>query len=292
MPVGQTLAYHVTVFVSPDPIQAAREIPRPGSTCSRPRSTPATVSEEALSCIQQHVDRFRADDFFPESADRAALLKFLKPRKVSTTGCPRCDCGLLGRVFPEFQAISWRVVRDFYLKCRRRAYAAHDPQPGTHLVDRGTYRFRFRNILNELDRSELLVLALLLHDVGKWRDDDHASSIRMAMEAVERLDLGSRSPANVLFLIHTFMSLVAFRRDAEDPEIVKEFSAFIGSEERLKMLTLMTLVDVEAVSPETLTSLEKRSCCGGSTSLLTTIDKRNATATRSSGGIRPGSTSC
>ena len=24
-----------------------------------------TVSEEALSCIQQHVDRFRADDFFP-----------------------------------------------------------------------------------------------------------------------------------------------------------------------------------------------------------------------------------
>ena len=49
------------------------------------------------------------------------------------------------------------------------------------------------------------------------------------------------------------MSL-AFRRDTEDPEIVKEFSAFIGSEERLKMLTLMTLVDVEAVSPETLTS--------------------------------------
>jgi [protein-PII] uridylyltransferase len=26
------------------------------------------------------------------------------------------DCGLLGRVFPEFQAISWRVVRDFYHK--------------------------------------------------------------------------------------------------------------------------------------------------------------------------------
>ena len=52
------------------------------------------------------------------------------------------------------------------------------------------------------------------------------------------------------------MSL-AFRRDTEDPEIVKEFSAFIGSEERLKMLTLMTLVDVEAVSPETLTLLER-----------------------------------
>jgi [protein-PII] uridylyltransferase len=49
------------------------------------------------------------------------------------------------------------------------------------------------------------------------------------------------------------MSLVALRRDTEDPEIVKEFAAFIGSEERLKMLCLMTLADIEAVSPDTLT---------------------------------------
>ena len=59
----------------------------------------------------------------------------------------------------------------------------------------------------------------------------------------------------MLFLIrhHLRMSLVAFRRDTEDPEIVKEFAAFVGTEERLKMLCLMTLADVEAVSPETLT---------------------------------------
>ena len=59
----------------------------------------------------------------------------------------------------------------------------------------------------------------------------------------------------VLFLIrhHLRMSLVAFRRDTEDPEIVREFAALVGTEERLKMLCLMTLADVEAVSPETLT---------------------------------------
>jgi [protein-PII] uridylyltransferase len=59
----------------------------------------------------------------------------------------------------------------------------------------------------------------------------------------------------VLFLIrnHLRMSLVAFRRDTEDPEIVKEFAALLGTEDRLKMLCLMTLADVEAVSPETLT---------------------------------------
>jgi [protein-PII] uridylyltransferase len=49
------------------------------------------------------------------------------------------------------------------------------------------------------------------------------------------------------------MSLVAFRRDTEDPDIVKEFAALVGTEERLKMLCILTLVDIEAVSPETLT---------------------------------------
>ena len=49
------------------------------------------------------------------------------------------------------------------------------------------------------------------------------------------------------------MSVAAFRRDTEDPEIVRQFSEMVGVEERLKML-LMTLADVEAVSRETLTA--------------------------------------
>jgi len=167
------------------------------------------------------------------------------------------DCGLLGRVFPEFQAISWRVVRDFYHKYTvdehtlltirnlERLGATEDPS-----------RQRLRSILNGFATPELLVLALLLHDVGKWRDDDHAvESVRMAEEVVERLELQPDQREMVLFLIrhHLRMSLVAFRRDTEDPEIVREFAAFVGTEDRLKLLCLMTLVDVEAVSPETLT---------------------------------------
>jgi [protein-PII] uridylyltransferase len=107
-----------------------------------------------------------------------------------------------------------------------------------------------------VSHPELLVLALLLHDVGKWRDDDHATeSVRMAKDVVDRLQLVGDARETVLFLIkhHLRMSLVAFRRDTEDPEIVKDFAGVIGTEERLKMLCLMTLADVEAVSPETLT---------------------------------------
>ena len=49
------------------------------------------------------------------------------------------------------------------------------------------------------------------------------------------------------------MSQVAFRRDSEDPHVVAQFAELVGTEERLKMLCLLTLADVGAVSPDTLT---------------------------------------
>jgi [protein-PII] uridylyltransferase len=72
---------------------------------------------------------------------------------------------------------------------------------------------------------------------------------------LERLQLPPASCATVEFLIqnHLQMSVAAFRRDTEDPEIVRQFAELVGTEEHLKMLCLLTLVDVEAVSPETMT---------------------------------------
>jgi [protein-PII] uridylyltransferase len=49
------------------------------------------------------------------------------------------------------------------------------------------------------------------------------------------------------------MARAAFRRDTEDPETVRQLAHLVGVEERLKMLCLLTLADIEAVSRETLT---------------------------------------
>src|SRR6185436_14283912 len=168
------------------------------------------------------------------------------------------DSGLLGRMLPEFGAITCRVVRDFYhkytvdehtlLAIRTLERLAAPPSPR----DRG----RFASLLQDLERPELLVLALLLHDVGKSRDEEHVpESVRLARGIFERLALPAESREVVEFLIanHLQMSTVAFRRDTEDPETVRRFAAVVGVEERLKMLTLLTLADVDAVSLETLT---------------------------------------
>ena len=258
LPVGPNLGLSRDGIRFLDPIQAARNPASWIGAFQAAIDAGTDVAEETLSCIQQHVDRYRADDFFPEARDRAALIALLKPRQGLYARLSEMhDCGLLGRVFPEFQAISWRVVRDFYhkytvdehtlLTIRNLERVAHTDEP---------YRQRFRNVLASVSQPELLVLALLLHDVGKWRDDDHAlESERMAEDVVDRLQLAGEARETVLFLIrhHLRMSLVAFRRDTEDPDVVKDFAAFIGTEERLKMLCLMTLADVGAVSPDTLT---------------------------------------
>ena len=216
------------------------------------------VADEAIGLIQDHVNRFVAEDFYPTAGDRAALLAFLKPRPGLYAQLSQMhDCGLLGGMFPEFAAISCRVVRDFYHKYTVDEHTLLAIRNLERLAAPATpSREHFAALLADLRAPELLVLSLLFHDVGKWRDEEHASeSVRMARQVLERLRLPAADRELVEFLIenHLRMSVSAFRRDTEDPEIVRQFAELVGIEERLKMLCLMTLVDVDAVSPDTLT---------------------------------------
>ena len=220
--------------------------------------TGASVADEAAALIQQHAHLYQPEEFCPSPASRAAVLNFLKPRPGLYARLTEMhDCGLLGRMFPEFQAISCRVVRDFYHKYTVDEHTLLTIRNLERLTGPSTSdRERFGSLLADLAAPELLVLSLLFHDVGKWRDEDHrVESVRMAQQMFARLHLPAEARDTVQFLIqhHLQMSLVAFRRDTEDPEVVKQFADLVGVEERLKMLCLMTLVDVGAVSPETLT---------------------------------------
>jgi [protein-PII] uridylyltransferase len=216
------------------------------------------VSDEALSLVQQNAGRFTPEEFLPTAAHRDALLNFLKPRLGLYARLSEMhDSGLLGQMIPEFKAINCRVVRDFYHKYTVDEHTLLTIRNLERLLEPiRPERERFARLLGELESPELLVLSLLLHDVGKWTDEDHASeSTRMARQFFDRVDLDRDARNVVEFLVaeHLKMSLVAFRRDTEDPEVVRQFAGLVGVEERLKMLCLMTLADVEAVSRETLT---------------------------------------
>jgi len=215
------------------------------------------VADGTLECIRRNAGEASLASLLPTSGHRAGLVGMLRPRRGLYARLSEMhDCGLLGRLVPPFRSIVCRVVRDFYHKYTVDEHTLQAVRNLERLITAPDVHPRFSALLHEIDSPELLVLALLLHDVGKWRDEDHAvESVRMAEGFLDELPLPDGGRETVIFLIrhHLQMSQVAFRRDTEDPEVVRQFAVLVGGEARLKMLCLMTFADVGAVSPDTLT---------------------------------------
>ncbi len=166
--------------------------------------------------------------------------------------------GVLVLLFPEFQAVDSLVIRDYYhrytvdehsLVAIENVHALRTPE--------SELERRFRDILDGIERPDLLYLATLLHDVGKGMPaEDHvAGSLQASASVLDRLRLESADRDTVVFIIanHLRMSATTRRHDIFDPKVVAEFCESVGTTERLKMLTLFTYTDIKSVNPEALT---------------------------------------
>lgn len=165
--------------------------------------------------------------------------------------------GVLEMLIPEFHGIDALVIRDSYHRYTvdEHTFLAIDNvhslrQPANEQEQ------RLAQLLPEIDRLDLFLLALLLHDTGKARrTGGHASqSVELADTFLARLNFDAEERDSILKLIrlHLDMSL-AMRRDIFDVENVRNFAEKIGSPQLLKMLTLMTFADIKAVNPDALT---------------------------------------
>src|SRR5207244_3613487 len=111
-------------------------------------------------------------------------------------------------------------------------------------------------VLGDVEKPELLMLGMLLHDVGKARGHGHvAKGIPLIRELVTRIDLPPGDGALVEFLVahHLTMSHIAQRRDIDDPKTIADFAVTASDPQRLKMLYLLTWADMRAVGPGVLT---------------------------------------
>lgn len=104
----------------------------------------------------------------------------------------------------------------------------------------------------EVQRKDLLHLAVLLHDVGKGYTGDHSEvGAELAEQTADRLGLSSADTETVTFLVrqHLLMSTLAFRRDITDPQVIQQFASEVGSPNTLRMLFTLTCADMAAVAP-------------------------------------------
>ena len=113
----------------------------------------------------------------------------------------------------------------------------------------------FLDIIKEVEKPELLRLAILLHDVGKGVEGSEGHDkrgVEVAQAALDRLGLDAVDKEAVLFLIsrHLDMGHTAQQRDLDDPKVIERFAELVKDAHHLKMLYLLTFADMRAVSPE------------------------------------------
>ena len=165
------------------------------------------------------------------------------------------EAGVLGRYLLEFGGIVARTQFNMH-----HAYTVdeHTLKLVTFFddIEQGLFAKEHpysTRIVNDLTESQRLTLylACLLHDTGKGVGDQCVEGARLARRACRRLGVAKEVTDDVAWLVrsHLDMSETAQRRDPSDPATVSAFARRVGSQARLDMLTLLTVVDIRAVGP-------------------------------------------
>jgi [protein-PII] uridylyltransferase len=163
------------------------------------------------------------------------------------------ETGFLGRFLPDWARIVGQMQFDTY-----------------HVFTVDEHTVEAVRILNSLERGELaevapvasglidhlqsrraLYLAMLLHDVAKGRGGDHSElGAEIALDVGPILGLSAEETETVSWLVlhHLLMSQTAFKRDIDDPKTILDLADTIQSPERLRLLLVLTVSDMRAVS--------------------------------------------
>ncbi len=148
--------------------------------------------------------------------------------------------GLLVTMLPEWEHVRCRPQRD---PVHRFTVDRHLIETAAHAADR----------VRDVSRPDLLLLAALLHDIGKGRGDDHSrAGAAVAARVAERIGLPAADAALVAAAVrqHLLLPDTATRRDLDDPATVATVATAVdGSTELLEILAALAEADGLATGP-------------------------------------------
>ena len=109
----------------------------------------------------------------------------------------------------------------------------------------------------QIGKPELLILAVLFHDIGKGEGGGHAEKgAAMIPTIARRMGLSKEDSERLEFLVrqHLIFAHISQRRDLHDEHMIVQFARQMETSENLKMLLLLTIADVRAVGSEVWTN--------------------------------------
>ncbi len=195
------------------------------------------------------------DDVRDDPRANALFLDVLtSPRNPETVLRWMNEAGVFGRFVPDFGRVVAQMQFDMY-----------------HHYTVDEHSIRAIGLLNQIEKGELkddhplgtsifkqiaqrraLYVAVLLHDIAKGRGGDHSIlGAEVAGRFCPRLGMSPAETETVAWLVrwHLIMSATAFKRDLSDFKTILDFAGHVQSPERLRMLLLLTIVDIRAVGP-------------------------------------------
>ncbi|MFD4547562.1 [protein-PII] uridylyltransferase [Streptomyces sp. NPDC058466] len=147
--------------------------------------------------------------------------------------------GLITRLLPD-----WERVR-----CRPQRNAVHIWTVDRHLIETAVSA---SELTRRVGRPDLLLVASLLHDIGKgWPGDHSVAGEIIARDVAARIGFDRADVAVLATLVRHHLLLIdtATRRDLEDPATVRSVAEAVGSQGTLELLHALTEADALATGP-------------------------------------------
>ncbi|NMC81581.1 MAG: HD domain-containing protein, partial [Armatimonadetes bacterium] len=198
-----------------------------------------------------------AEGALDDIESRRIFLQILRhPHRVYATLKRMADLEVLPRVIPAYQALLRLLPTE----------AVHQFTVGEHSLrvvealeqsraESETTGSIFRQAWNHVNSPEVLMLAALLHDVGKIRRSEHHAEVgaEIARSVAFQLGLEEESIQHLAFLVKNHDLLADFTRlrQPDQPGATAEITEVTKTPERLAMLFLLACADVRTMGNDT-----------------------------------------
>lgn len=215
------------------------------------------IHPDAMRLVTANLDLIDEDMRQDREANHIFLDLLLKHGNPERSLRRMNELGVVAAFIPEFEPIVAMMQFNVYhhytvdehtiqcistLAMIERGEMARELPLGTHIMAEGAVNRR------------VLYVALMLHDIGKGRPEDHSIlGAQIARRVAPRLGLNSEESEQVEWLVrnHLVMSDAAQKRDLSDPRTVRDFARTVRSRRRLDLLYLLTCCDIIGVGPGT-----------------------------------------
>lgn len=154
------------------------------------------------------------------------------------------ETGALAKLLPE-----WEGVR-----LLPHASAVHRFTVDRHMVETAIEASR---MIRRVARPDILMVASLLHDIGKATTADHSvAGAPLVQAAARRMGFDEDDSETIARLVrwHLLLPTVATSRDLNDPATASYVAERVGSKETLDLLAVLTEADARATGPQAWTA--------------------------------------